>query len=63
MTCLTCRHWAPKRVTQEQRDMGKQGYFLCALGPRWRFLAQTHSCEKHEDATAEVIEARRKWAA
>jgi hypothetical protein len=43
--------------------MAQQGYFLCALGPRWTFLAQTHSCAKHEAAPAEVIEARRKWAA
>jgi hypothetical protein len=42
--------------------MAAQGFAICALGPRWQFNAPTHSCDKHESAPAEVIEARRAWA-
>lgn len=42
--------------------MAKQGFAICKLGPRWRYLAPSHSCAKHEPAPPEVVEARRKWA-
>jgi hypothetical protein len=55
---MTCQHYKPK----ESRAMAAQGFAICALGPRWQFNAPTHSCDKHERAPAEVIEARRAWA-
>jgi hypothetical protein len=59
MTCLTCAHWKPK----DSGPMARQGYALCALGPRWTFLSLHHTCAKRLPASPEVTAARQKWAA
>ena len=61
--CLTCTHWAPPRKTQEQRDMGKLGWFLCALGPRWTFHPENFGCDRHAPAAPEIVDARERWLA
>ena len=62
MACATCQNWDLRGKTLEQRQMARLQFGLCKLGTRWTFFAPTHTCTKHESATPEVIEARRKWA-
>jgi hypothetical protein len=57
MQCLTCRNWKPK----ESGEMARQGFAICALGPRYTFNSPHHTCAKHEPAEAKAVEARRKW--
>jgi hypothetical protein len=42
--------------------MARQGYAICALGPRWTFLSLHHTCEKRQPASPELTAAREKWA-
>jgi hypothetical protein len=53
--CGTCTHWQFQAI----RDMGKEGFGCCALGPRWEWLPPAHTCKKHKQAHPQVLVARR----
>jgi hypothetical protein len=53
--CGNCTHWQFQAI----RDMGKQGFGVCALGPKWEWLPPTQSCAKHKQANPQVLVKRR----
>ena len=57
MTCLTCKHWEPKKAG----NMAKHRMAPCGLGKAWTFYGPQHTCAKQADAKKEVTAAREKW--
>lgn len=57
MTCQTCNNWKPKNTGQ----MARHGFAICGLQKRYTFFAPHHTCERHKQATKEVVDARAKW--
>jgi hypothetical protein len=53
--CWTCEHW----TSMANREMAKQGYARCALGPKWTFFAPGHACSRHK--LVQEIGPRRVW--
>lgn len=56
-SCSTCRYWTPGK----SGEMAKHGFAVCALGPKWHFLSPTHTCQRHQQASPEVVAKRGKW--
>ena len=57
MTCITCKHWTPKKAG----EMAKHRFAPCALGPTWAYKSPHHTCQKHAQAAPETVEARVIW--
>jgi hypothetical protein len=57
MTCITCKHWSPKK----SGPMASRGYANCALKNLWNYFAPTHTCAKHARAEDATIQARQIW--
>lgn len=55
--CTNCTNWRLK----EAGRMAKQGFGLCAIGPRWTYVAK--GCDKSKPAKPEVVAARMAWLA
>ncbi len=56
-SCLTCLGWRLK----ESGAMARHGFARCAHDKAWSFFSLFHSCSRHEEASEEIVEARKRW--
>lgn len=56
-SCLNCTNWRLK----EAGAMAREGFGLCAKGPRWHYLPGKHTCGRHAAGEPVAMAARVKW--
>jgi len=63
MTCKTCQHWNMRDATKtgdtRGRNMAKLGFGNCDTQKnKWHYYPPQHTCERHKEASADVVEKR-----
>lgn len=61
MPCSTCTHLKPGETDKHYPRMFRAGFALCALAPRWRFMAPAATCERFREASPRALAARVAW--